>query len=205
MSFYFPPKCHISLTLQRAVTLVFSDYSLQWLFEFIKQKMKMQIFDWINTIKQVCPSKSFRTVNGGGGEWRGGDDGGGGVLFHKVYITVTRELHIALLYFDVASYFSTFSFRALELLIWNFVGMKHVWSPLVYMQFIIACDLFRHCLEVVRLIQISLSRFNPRGGHLADINDKRGICSKLIYWLVYDDSIWLLMTEIFKVYFATQR
>ena len=39
---------------------------------------------------------------------------------------------------------------------------------------------FRHCLEVVRLIQISLSSFNPLkreteggGGHLADINDKR--------------------------------
>ena len=51
---------------------------------------------------------------------------------------------------------------------------------------LIACDLFRHCLEVVRLIQISLSSFNPLkretegGGHFADINDKRGICSKLI-------------------------
>ena len=61
--------------------------------------------------------------------------------------------------------------------------MKHVWSPLVYMQFLIACDLFRHCLEVVRLIQISLGSFNPLErvtggwGHLADINDKRGICS----------------------------
>ena len=43
----------------------------------------------------------------------------------------------------------------------NFIGMKHVWSPLVYMQFIIACDLLRHCLEAVRLIQISLSSFNP--------------------------------------------
>ena len=46
------------------------------------------------------------------------------------------------------------------------------------MQFMIACDLFRHCLEVVRLIQISLSSFNPlkretEGGHLADINDKK--------------------------------
>ena len=39
--------------------------------------------------------------------------------------------------------------------------MKHVWSPLVYMQFIIAYDLFRHCLEAVRLIQISLSSSNP--------------------------------------------
>ena len=53
------------------------------------------------------------------------------------------------------------------------------------MQFIIACDLFRHCLEVVRLIQISLSSFNSLkretggGGHLADINDKRGICITL--------------------------
>ena len=39
--------------------------------------------------------------------------------------------------------------------------MKHVWSPLEYMQFVITCDLFRHCLEVVRLFQISLSSFNP--------------------------------------------
>ena len=43
------------------------------------------------------------------------------------------------------------------------------------MQFIIASDLFRHCLEVVRLIQISLSSFNPleteTEGDLADIND----------------------------------
>ena len=43
------------------------------------------------------------------------------------------------------------------------------------MQFIIACDLFRHCLEVVRLIQISLSSFNPiereteRGGDIWQI------------------------------------
>ena len=29
------------------------------------------------------------------------------------------------------------------------------------MQFVIVRDLFRHCLEVVRLIQISLSSFNP--------------------------------------------
>ena len=50
------------------------------------------------------------------------------------------------------------------------------------MQFILACDLFRHRLEVVRLIQISLSSFNPLereteggGGDLADINDKRHI------------------------------
>ena len=56
------------------------------------------------------------------------------------------------------------------------------------MQFILACDLFRHCLEVVRLIQISLSSFNPLeretegggGADLADINDKGGISSKLI-------------------------
>ena len=85
MSFYFPPKCHISLTLQRAVTLVFSDYSLQWLFEFIKQKMKMQIFDWINTIKQVCPSKSFRTVNGGGGSGGAVMTGGGGAVSQGIY------------------------------------------------------------------------------------------------------------------------
>ena len=42
----------------------------------------------------------------GGWELRGGDGGmgggGGGMLFHTWYITL-RELHIALLYYDVAS------------------------------------------------------------------------------------------------------
>ena len=46
------------------------------------------------------------------------------------------------------------------------------------MQFIIASDLFRRCLEVVRLIQINFSSLNPLkrdrgGGGFADINDKK--------------------------------
>ena len=100
MSFYFPPKCHISLTFQRAVTLVSPTIPSNGYFSSSSRKrIKMQIFDcnWINTIwwiKQVCPSKSFRTVTG----WVGVEgwwwDGG---LFHKVYhcntCTVTRELH----------------------------------------------------------------------------------------------------------------
>ena len=154
----------------------------------------MQIFDcnWINTIKQVWPSKSFRTVNG----WVGVEGwwwGGGGGLFHKVYHCNKGATYtIALLYYDVAS-LVTFSFLHVNRPFqgtWGvnlkFVGMKHVRSPLVYMQFILACDLFRHCLEVVRLIQISLSSFKPlereteEGADLADINDKGGISSKLI-------------------------
>ena len=127
-----------------------------------------------------------------GGSW--GVVMGGGGLFRKVYHCNKGATYtIALLYYDVAS-LVTFSFLHVNRPFqgtWGvnlkFVGMKHVRSPLVYMQFILACDLFRHCLEVVRLIQISLSSFNPLereteggGADLADINDKGGISSKLI-------------------------